>query len=203
MLISVGPSVQQLRTWLECADNGFDTLEEADAIENARSELRWAIAYLEVLDDVQDALAVLPGIERLVFGEPLSRDGEIINLANGERVGTVLAERITRTGLDAINDNVSGLGFPNHMRRECASISLVDEDDQKLPVNRTAKRLLGKNVARLWSLERLRSFRAFWREWVHWLADHGTTFFRFSVNATVAGCRTIFRAGGSRKGDLK
>lgn len=202
MLISVGPSVRQLRAWLESALHGFDTLDEADAIENARQELVWTLAYLEVVDNAQDACAVLPGVERRVLGEPLCRDGEIIDLAHGEGVGTILTKRVARSGLDAVNDNVSGLGFPNYVRRVSATVPLVGEGDKELFRNRTAKRLLGKDIARFWRLERLEGLSLPWRKRIHWLSGHVTTFARFWRTATVTGCRTDARAG-SQQGDLR
>ena len=58
MLVSMHASPNQLRWWLQSALNGFEDLDAATAIENARAEITAALEYLSRLDGVEDAVAV-------------------------------------------------------------------------------------------------------------------------------------------------
>lgn len=175
MLISVGPSVRQLRAWLESADSGFDTLSDEAAIENARQELRWSLAYLSVLDDVQDALAVLPDVERRVFGEALPRSPEVLNLGHCEIALDLLPERVARTDLYPVNDNVRVFRFADQVGREGAVFSAIVERHDGLSFDGAAKRSFGGEVARRRGFESLRRFWAGCRKWVNRLSDHRTS----------------------------
>jgi len=72
MLVSVHASPNQLRWWLQSALNGFEDLDPAAAIENARSEIAAALEYLARLDAIEDAVAVfgVVPIEARIDGKP-------------------------------------------------------------------------------------------------------------------------------------
>ena len=58
MLVSMHASPNQLRWWLRSALNGFEDLEPAAAIANARADIAAALEYLATLDATEDAVAV-------------------------------------------------------------------------------------------------------------------------------------------------
>jgi hypothetical protein len=58
MLVSMHASPSQLRWWIRSALNGFEDLDPASAISNARADLLAALEYLDVLDGAEDAVAV-------------------------------------------------------------------------------------------------------------------------------------------------
>ena len=51
MIGKMTPHPDQIRWYAKSALNGFETLEPADAIENARFDLRSLLAYLDRADD--------------------------------------------------------------------------------------------------------------------------------------------------------
>ncbi len=56
MLISVTPSISQMRRYAESARSGFETLNVVDAIHNAKCELDTLLEYLIRLDVAEDAV---------------------------------------------------------------------------------------------------------------------------------------------------
>ena len=68
MLVTVIPSVQQIKRYAESALNGFDDLSTDNAIENAKGELRNLLTYLTRLDNTDDAVceSFVSGVESRV-----------------------------------------------------------------------------------------------------------------------------------------
>lgn len=68
MLVTIIPSVQQIRRYAESALNGFEDLSSDNAIENARYELQSLLTYLDRLQDTDDAVceSFVSGVESRV-----------------------------------------------------------------------------------------------------------------------------------------
>ena len=86
VLFAVHPSCEQVRYYALAALNGFDDLEDADAIANARSELDALVRYLDRLTPTDHAvpifgLRVIDGSARL---ERLGRDVQLNDPADLE-----------------------------------------------------------------------------------------------------------------------
>lgn len=67
MIVLLSPSPIQLRHYLDAAETGFDTLDEMDAVGNARDNIRAALAYLDRLDSANETVSV-HGVERIKSG---------------------------------------------------------------------------------------------------------------------------------------
>ena len=68
MLVTITPSIRQIKRYAESALNGFEYLSTDNAIENARGELQNLLTYLERLQDTDDAVceSFISGIESRV-----------------------------------------------------------------------------------------------------------------------------------------
>ena len=68
MLVTIIPSIRQIKRYAESALNGFEDLSTDNAIENARGELQNLLTYLDRLQDTDDAVceSFISGIESRV-----------------------------------------------------------------------------------------------------------------------------------------
>ncbi len=68
MLVTIIPSIRQIKKYAESALNGFEDLSTDNAIENARCELQSLLTYLDRLQDTDDAVceSFISGIESRV-----------------------------------------------------------------------------------------------------------------------------------------
>ncbi len=68
MLVTIIPSIRQIRRYAESALNGFEDLTTDNALENARGELQNLLTYLDRLQDTDDAVceSFVSGIESRV-----------------------------------------------------------------------------------------------------------------------------------------
>lgn len=82
MLVTVIPSIQQIKRYAASALNGFEDLSTDNAIENARCELQSLLTYLERLQDTEDAVceSFVSGIESRVKLEFRVRDFDSLDL---------------------------------------------------------------------------------------------------------------------------
>lgn len=69
MKVSVFPHPDQVRLYAKSALNGFETLSDEDAIENAKCDLRSLLDYLTGLDRADYAVPIF-GIETVKTGRP-------------------------------------------------------------------------------------------------------------------------------------
>jgi hypothetical protein len=76
MLVTVLPSVKQLKRYAQSALNGFETLSTDDAIENAKCEIEEILTYLSTFDTADDAFTefFVKGIEGGIKLEMRFRD---------------------------------------------------------------------------------------------------------------------------------
>ena len=68
MLVTIIPSIRQIKRYAESALNGFEDLSTDNAIENAQGELQNLLTYLDRLQDTDDAVckSFISGIESRV-----------------------------------------------------------------------------------------------------------------------------------------
>ncbi len=76
MLVTIIPSVRQIRRYAESALNGFEDLSTDNAVENARCELKSLLTYLDRLHNTDDAVceSFISGVESWVKVELFIRN---------------------------------------------------------------------------------------------------------------------------------
>lgn len=76
MLVTIIPSIRQIRKYAESALNGFEDLSTGNAIENARCELQSLLTYLDRLQETDDSVCepFISGIKSRVKVELLIRN---------------------------------------------------------------------------------------------------------------------------------
>lgn len=83
MLVKIDAHPDQIRWYAQSALNGFNDLDPADAVENAKADLR---AILEYLDHTQKAVPVagIVAVKALVNDKGCGCDPDVANPANLE-----------------------------------------------------------------------------------------------------------------------
>ena len=86
MQITIAPNARQIRYFVSCAMNAFDTLPIESAVETARSDLRQLLFYLDALDNGKTL--VVGGISAIEGGVRIksdARDDQALDLVDRYR----------------------------------------------------------------------------------------------------------------------